>query len=229
MAKKNQPVEEQKVANVQEPQKEKPVGTWFERNRKKVIWVVSIIVGLALVGVGVYFLWYKPTVKKINENNAAALVYFMQGDWDKALNGDGADCVGFKAVADKNKRFQGSKLAAAYAGMCYYNQGLYEDAIVYLDKFSSKDEDINFKSAVLHMKGNAYVNLGQYDKALEQYNEAINMAHPLVAPACLWRAGLVYLEKGDKAAAKKEFEKLRATYPQSFEAQGIDKYINFAQ
>ena len=45
----------------------------------------------------------------------------------------------------------------------------------------------------------------------------------------LKKAGIVYLEQGDKRAAKKAFEQVKADYPASTEAQDIDKYIAIAQ
>ena len=229
MAQKNQPVEEQHVEDVKTTLKDKPVGTWFERNRKKVIWIVSVILGLVLVGVGVYFFWYKPTIAKIDESNAKAKVYVDQANWKKALNGDGGDCVGFKAIADKYPRFQGGKLAAAGAGVCYYHLGQYAEAITYFEKFSADDADYNFGPAVSQMMGDAYVNLKQYDKALEKFNAVVATAHPVYAPMCLKKAGIVYLEKGNKAAAKRAFEAIKANYLDSYEALDIEKYIAAAQ
>ena len=51
----------------------------------------------------------------------------------------------------------------------------------------------------------------------------------LIAPMSLKKAGIVYLEQGDKRAAKKAFEQVKADYPASTEAQDIDKYIAIAQ
>ena len=45
----------------------------------------------------------------------------------------------------------------------------------------------------------------------------------------LKKAGLVYLELDKKQSAKKAFESLKANYPQSQEAQDIDKYIALAE
>mgnify|MGYP004682484171 CR=1 FL=1 len=44
----------------------------------------------------------------------------------------------------------------------------------------------------------------------------------------LKKAGFVYLEQGNKKAAKKAFETIKNDYPTSVEAQDIEKYIAIA-
>jgi hypothetical protein len=45
----------------------------------------------------------------------------------------------------------------------------------------------------------------------------------------LKKAGIVYLHEGEKAKALKAFKAIKENYPQSAEAQDIDKYIAVAE
>ena len=225
MAKKNVTKEDQNLENVQEALN--TTSAWIEKNQNKLTWAITII---ALVVTGVLALntyVIKPKAVEVSNENAKAVTYFMQGDWEKALNGDDAECVGFQAIADENKMYQGGKLAALYAGVCYYQLGQYEDAAAYLNKFSAND--LTIEPAALQLLGDAYVQLEEYGKAVKAFETAAKSGNDLIAPMSLMKAGKVYLELGDNAAAKKAFETVKNQYPTSAEAQDADKYIAIAE
>ena len=114
-----------------------------------------------------------------------------------------------------------------YAGICYYQLGDYENAAKYLKRFDAKD--INIGPAADQMLGDAYVELQEYGKAVRAYEKAAHSENDLIAPMSLKKAGIVYLELGDNHSAKQAFETIKAKYPQSSEANDIDKYIEIAK
>ena len=185
--------------------------------------VVAVVVGVLALNTYVI----KPKAVEVSNENAKAEAYFMQGNWEKALNGDDAECLGFQAIADEYKCYQGGKLAALYAGVCYYKLGQYEDAAAYLSKFSA--DDLTVEPAALQLLGDAYVQVEEYGKAAKAFEKAAKSGNDLIAPMSLKKAGLVYLEMGNKSAAKKAFETIKAEYPASTEAQDIEKYIAIAE
>lgn len=225
MAKKKQTVEDQNLENVQEALNTTSV--WIEKNQNKLTWVVTIIVALVVGVLALNNYVIKPKAVEANDENAKAVVYFMQGDLEKALNGDDAECLGFQTIADEYKLFQGGKLAALYAGVCYYQLGQYEDAVAYLNKFSA--DDLTIEPAALQLMGDAYVQMEDYSKAVKAFETAAKSGNDLIAPMSLKKAGLVYLELGNKVAAKKAFETIKADYSASTEAQDIEKYIAIAE
>lgn len=221
MAKKKQTVEDQNLENVQEALNTTSV--WIEKNQNKLTWTVTIIVALVVGALALNTYVIKPKAVEASNENAKAVTYFMQGNWEKALNGDDAECIGFQAIADEYKCYQAGKLAALYAGVCYYQLGQYEDAAAYLKKFSA--DDLTIEPAALQLLGDAYVQMEDYAKAVKAFESAAKSGNQLIAPMSLKKAGFVYLEMGNKAAAKKAFETIKADYPASTEAQDIDKYI----
>lgn len=225
MAKKKQTVEDQNLENVQEALN--TTSAWIEKNQNKLTWAVTIIVAIVVGVLALNTYVIKPKAVEVNNENAKAVTYFMQGDWEKALNGDDAECIGFQAIADEYKCYQGGKLAALYAGICYYQLGQYEDAAVYLSKFSA--DDLTIEPAALQLLGDTYVQLEEYGKAAKAFEAAAKSGNDIIAPMSLKKAGFVHLELGNKVAAKKAFETIKADYPASTEAQDIEKYIAIAE
>lgn len=225
MAKKKQTVEDQNLENVQEALN--TTSAWIEKNQNKLTWAVTIIVAIVVGVLALNTYVIKPKAVEVNNENAKAVTYFMQGDWEKALNGDDAECIGFQAIADEYKCYQGGKLAALYAGICYYQLGQYEDAAAYLSKFSA--DDLTIEPAALQLLGDTYVQLEEYGKAAKAFEAAAKSGNDIIAPMSLKKAGFVHLELGNKAAAKKAFETIKADYPASTEAQDIEKYIAIAE
>ena len=221
MAKKDFKKEEQNLENVQDALN--TTSAWIEANQNKLTWT---IVAIALVVTGVLALntyVIKPKAAEANNENAKAVVYFAQGNYELALNGDDAECIGFEAIANDNKCSQAGKLAALYAGVCYYQLGDYEAAAEYLAKFDAKD--LNMDPAAAQLLGDTYVHLEDYAKAAKAFENAAASGNEIIAPMSLKKLGFVQMELGNNKAALKAFESIKNDYPASAEAQDIEKYI----
>jgi len=202
-------------------------GKWIEDNSNLISWIVLgiAVVVMAIIAINNYVI--KPKALEASNENAKAVVYFMAGDYDKALLGDDVECIGFEAIADEYSHYQEGKLAALYAGICYYEKGEYEEAAKYLKKFDA--DDLNIDPAAKQLLGDAYVELGEYAKAAKAFESAAESGNDIIAPMSLKKAGLVYLHEGENAKALKAFKAIKENYPTSAEAQDIDKYIAIAQ
>lgn len=202
-------------------------GKWIEDNSNLISWIVAgiAVVVMAIIAINQYVI--KPKALEASNENAKAVVYFMAGDFDKALNGDDAECLGFEQIAEDYSLYQQGKLAALYAGICYFEKGEYEDAARWLKKFNA--EDLNIAPAARMLLGDAYVELEEYGKAAKAFETAAKSGNEMMTPMSLKKAGLVYLKEGKNAKAKKAFETIKNDYPASNEAQDIDKYIAIAQ
>ena len=221
MAKKDFKKEEQNLENVQEALN--TTSAWIEANQNKLLIAVGIIVVVVTSIILVNTKVLQPKAAEASNENAKAVVYFAQGNYELALNGDEAECIGFEAIANEYKCSQAGKLAALYAGICYYQLGDYTAAAEYLAKFSAKD--LNVEPAALQLLGDAYVQMEDYAKAAKAFTAAAKSGNELIAPMSLKKLGFVEMELGNNAAAKKAFETIKNDYPASAEAQDIDKYI----
>ena len=221
MAKKDFKKEEQNFENVQEALN--TTSAWIEANQNKLTWAITaiVVVVLAVIAINTYVL--KPKAQEANNENAKAVVYFTQGNYELALNGDEAECIGFEAIANDYKCSKPGKLAALYAGICYYQLGDYAASAEYLAKFSAKD--LNIEPAALQLLGDAYVQLEEYGKAAKAFAKAAASGNEIIAPMSLKKLGFVEMELGNNAAALKAFETIKNEYAASLEAQDIEKYI----
>lgn len=197
---------------------------WIEKNAS---WISWTILGILIVICGIIALnkyVFQPKAVEANNENAKAVIYFEAGNYQAALEGDDADCIGFAEIAKKYSHYQPGKLAALYAGISEYQLGNYEEAAKYLKKFDG--DDLNISPASKLLLGNAYVELEEYGKAISAFEAAAKSENEVIAPIALKKAGIVYLEKGDNKKAVKCFEEIKEDYPMSNEAQDIDKYIS---
>ena len=201
-------------------------GKWIEDHSNAISWAICII---AVLVMGVMLIKTKviePKQVEAGTENAKAIAYFMAGDFQTALEGDNAECAGFEATADSYHNQQG-KLAALYAGVCYYELGKYEEAAEFLKKFSA--DDINIDAAANQLLGDTYVELQDYAAAIKAYDKAVKTGNKVFAPMSLMKAGIVYLHEGENAKALKAFKTIKEEYPTAAEAQAIDKYIAIAE
>ena len=227
MAKKKQEFEKQDEQLQEVNEALTGAGKWIEDNADLISWIVAgiAVVVMGIIAINNYII--KPHALEASNENAKAVVYFMNGDFDKALNGDDAECIGFEAIADEYKHYQQGKLAALYAGICYFEKGEFDEAAKYLKKFDA--EDVNIDPAAHQLLGDAYVELEEYGKAAKAFEAAAESGNEIIAPMSWKKAGIVYLHEGKNAKALKAFKTIKENYPTSSEAQDIDKYIAIAE
>lgn len=220
MAKKEFQKEDEQLENVNEALS--TAGQWINDNQNVLTYSILGVLAVVLCAIALNNYVIKPKKLDASNENAKAVVYFQNGDYQTALNGDDADCMGFEAIADKYSNQEG-ELAALYAGICYYEQGDYEMAAKYLSKFSA--DDLTIDPAASQLLGDAYVELGEYSKAASAFKAAAKSGNKLIAPMSLKKLGFVYLKEGKTADANKAFKAILNDYPTSAEAQDIEKYI----
>ncbi|MCR5561094.1 MAG: tetratricopeptide repeat protein [Bacteroidales bacterium] len=194
----------------------------FYEENKKWIWGVIIAILVIWLGALAYNRYiYQPKCAEAQEQCFPAEKSFAAEEWDLALNGDG-NVLGFAQVIEE----YGSKAGKAvylYAGICELRLGNYEEAISYLSKYNGREPIL--KARAIACQADAYVALENYSKAVSLYKKAVALSdNDLVAPI-LFKEGMAEKALGNKAAALKCFESIKADHPQSIEAYDIDRYI----
>ena len=196
---------------------------FIEKNQKILTYVVGgvIVVILAFFGYNKYVMAPKEKAAEVAIFNAQQ--YFDQDSLDLALNGDGVN-AGFLEIIDDYGSTKEGNLAKYYAGICYFNMGEYEESIDYLKKFSSEDQMVS--SMALGAIGDAYMQLGDADKAVDYYLKAARKnVNDFIAPAFLVKAGWTYEVMGNWQNALDTYESIKKDFPKTKEAREIDKYI----
>jgi len=200
---------------------------FIEKNQK----VLTIVIGAAIVVVlGIFAfqkLYIAPKEKAAQGQIFMAQKYFEQDSLDKALNGD-PNFDGFLDIIDDYSLTKAANLSKYYVGIIYLKQGKFEDAITYLKKYSSDDEFVG--PMATGGIADAYMELGQKEKALEYYIKASEQQkNDLTTPLYQMRAAFVYEELGKFDKAVEMYEKIQKEHTKSTEARDIEKYIEQAK
>jgi len=196
---------------------------FVEENKNIIVGVVLAIV-LVIGGYMAYNDYYlAPLQKEATNELFNAKQYFEKGSYDTALKGDG-QYLGLLDIADDYSLTKAGNLANYYAGLSYLKLGKYDEAINYLEKFSSDDKMVApvAKGAI----GDAFVGLNQLDDALDYYMKAANLSqNDFTTPLFLAKAGRIAFELKKFDKAQDIYEGIKNDFPKSAEAQTADKFI----
>ena len=196
---------------------------FIEENQKSLMNIIGAIVGIVAL-FSVYQNFYiEPMEKEAQAEMYMAELYFQKDSFNLALNGDG-QYLGFLDIADDYSSTNVGQLANYYAGLSYLHTADYDNAIEYLGDFSS--DDIILSSLALGCIGDAYMELGDTDAALDAYADAVNnSANDFTAPRYMMKQAMIYTSIGDNNKALDLFKAIQSDYKTAREANGIEKYI----
>ncbi|MDN4753509.1 tetratricopeptide repeat protein [Porphyromonadaceae bacterium W3.11] len=197
---------------------------YLKRNRTAII--ILVVALIAVIG-GI--LAYNNLYKAPRQENAYEALYkaeqhFGMSEYEVALNGNGADVVGFLQVINDYKGTDAANLAHAYAGICYARLGQPDAAIDYLKKFKAKDMMV---SPTIHGAiGDCYVDMGKPEEGVSYFEEAAKMAdNDLLSPIYLKKAGIVYESMGKDDKALQCYQQIIDKYYSSAEYPEAQKMI----
>lgn len=205
------------------------------RNQKVILGIVAVV---ALAAIG--YMLYAKFIVEPKEVDATNEMYVAQKNFQLASDGTSSDSLynlalngaegklGFVKIADEYSGTDAGNLANYYAGMAYLNTGKFDQAITYLDKFSSKD--VMLKALALGAIGDAHSQKNQMKEALDYYKKALSSnENDFTTPRFTLKAGKTALALGNKDEALKFFTEIKDKYEATAEAQGIDALIGLAQ
>lgn len=196
---------------------------FIEKNQKMLINAVIVILVIVAGVIGYHKFIKAPKQTEASNQIFGAQNYFEKDSFNLALNGDG-NIPGFLEISERYGSTPSGNLANYYAGLCYLYTGDYNNAIDYLKKFSS--DDLLLSNMAIANIGDAYMQLGDYKKAAENYKKAAaSKVNDFSTPIFLMKNALAYEKANDYAAALKIYEEIENQFPASPEARDIEKYI----
>lgn len=210
---------------------------FFEKNGKALLIAVAAVL-LIIAG---YFC-YKSFISGPREEKASTAIargqeYFNNEQFDKALNGDGAGYAGFVKIASDYSSTEAGNLANLYAGLSYAYLNKWQDAVKYLEEYAPAG-DAMVSPAAIQALANAYVHVGQTDKAIDKMKEAAKKAdseakngvNNSLSPTFLLQAGQLLESQNKQDEALKIYQEIKSKYTNSMLVQSneIDKYIERA-
>jgi tetratricopeptide (TPR) repeat protein len=200
---------------------------YIEDNQQNLIRIVGAIVVVIAIVIGFQNLYIDPLEKEAQTDMYMAELYFQKDSFNLALNGDG-QYLGFIDVADDYSWTKVGQLANYYAGICYLHLSDYENAIEYLDDFSS--DDIVLSTLALGCIGDAYMELGDIDNALANYEDASNNNdNEFTKPIYLMKQAIIHEQNGDYDDALVLYNDIKTNFKTSREAYGIERHISRAE
>jgi len=224
MAKKRNKTEDQ-FAQIEETLSK--TEQYIENNQENLVKIVGAIVVVIALFIGYQKFYIAPMEQEAQVDMFMAELYFQKDSFNLALNGDG-QYLGFIDIADEYSSTKQGELANYYAGLSYLNTGDFENAIEYLDNFSS--DDIVLSSLALGCIGDAYMELEDADNALSYYEDAASYSdNEFTTPRYMLKQAMIHESNGDYADALALYKGIEADYKSSREGNGIEKYIARAE
>jgi len=196
----------------------------FIENNQKII--TSVVLGIVIL-VGAYLLfnryYMKPMENEAKNQMFRAEQYFARDSFRLALQGDG-NYLGFNDIIEEYGMTQSSNLAQYYAGISHLRLGNYDQAIEHLKEFDVNDKIIEPEK--LGAIGNAYLEKGNQEEALDYFEKAMNADdNAFTTPLYMSKAAFVYEQMGEYQEAIDLFQKIMRKYPNSAQSQQADKNI----
>ncbi|MFA9370149.1 MAG: tol-pal system YbgF family protein [Labilibaculum antarcticum] len=200
---------------------------YIEKNQKKLT-SIAIVIVLITLGFFAYQKYYKAPLNERAQNQLfQAQRYFEIDSFNLALNGD-ENYPGFIDIVDEFSSTTAGNISEYYAGVSYLRIGEFQNAIDYLEKFSSDDFLLSAlaKAAI----GDAYMELGKTEKAASNYMDASSFnTNDFTTPIYLQKAGLAYEMLGEYNKALTAYETIEQDFAKSAEARDVEKYITRAK
>ncbi len=200
---------------------------FIEDNQK----ILTIVIGAVVLIIAGYLsftkLYIQPKEIDAQEQMFMAEQYFEKDSFNLAINGDG-NYLGFLDIIDDYGMTKAGNLSMYYTGISYLKMGQYEDAIEYLNGFST--DDVLLAPVAQGAKGDAYVELGETDKALTAYEKAYKLSdNEFTTPIYMMKAATLLESEGEAKKALDIYKTIKEKYPTSSEGRTIDKYIARAE
>ena len=198
---------------------------FFETYKNHIIYGSAAIIAIVAAVLLYHNFVTLPAQQEAMAQTFTAEQSFRNGDFEKALNGDG-NALGFNQIISD----YGTKSGEAvyfYAGICNLQLGNYDEAISNLKKYNGKDEILSARA--LACIGDAYAAMNNLESALSSYKSAAAASDNVLAANYLLKAGIICEEMGKPAEALKLYEEIKTKYSQSPEGYEINKYISRIQ
>lgn len=199
------------------------LGEKVQNNPRIVIWG-----SLAIVAVIAIVLLYVYAIRQPGKN--AADKALGQADIELLMGNDSIALAKYRQVADKHG-YQAGNLAKLNAAIILYQDKKYDEAVKYLKDYDPTESVIGASSRSL--LGDCYVNLEQYDNALDAFRQAVKISdnNPHYTPLFLLKEATVYRHLNDFKNEAKVYAQIVKDYPNFGSEIGIDiqKYLKRAE
>jgi len=200
---------------------------FFLKYKKAIIGCIIAVIAIIAAWVLIDMFVLTPNRVKGQEAMARGQQLFANDEMQKAIQGDSTGFVGFAKLAEEYSG-QNGNLANLYTGLAYAQQGKWNEAVQYLEKYKDQGDEM-ISPAAEGALGNAYAHLQKLDEAVKHLKNAAKRAdNNSLSPTFLIQAGEILESQGKKAEALELYQEVKDKYFQSMQYQTIDAYIERA-
>ena len=227
MAKKNQ-TDEPNLINVDEVYTK--TEQFVDKNRSALTIGIGGLAVIILSVLAYQSFVLAPAESGAEQSSWRAEAYFEMDSLDLAAFGDGYE-AGLEEIMLSETGTSAGTRAAYRMGVYHRDSGAFEEAITAFEEVDFSDEVIRVLSA--GNIGDCYVELGDYEAAINHFDKAISyassgLAESVLVPMFLYKAAIVNIELGDMSSAKQNLSRIVSDYPESQQfntAQGLASSI----
>ncbi len=197
---------------------------YFNQHKNK----IYLYGGIVLVLFAAIY-WYVDHKAKNNEAASTELgkilASYEKGAYQEAINGKPAEKIpGLKQIVDEYGSTETGEAAKIFLANSYSMMGKTEDAFKYYDDYSG-DNKI-FKATSLAGKASYYESKNDFQKAADLFLEAAHSSEENALNAeYLLKAGIDFIEAGQKDKAKETLKSLKEEYKTSTAVREVDRYL----
>ena len=201
--------------------------SFIDQYKKPIIIGAGALVVIVLGIIGYKKLVSEPTELESRDAYWNAFYDFEADSLDAAANGD-MNNMGMADVADEYAGTSGGDIANYSMGLIQMQKEDFQGALDYFD--ACDFDDIMLGSMVIGLKGDCYVEMGDYETAVDLFEKAAEReSNQFTSPLYYKKAGLAYEALNDNESAVTVYAKIKNDWPKSDEARDIEKYIVRAQ
>ncbi|MDE0471696.1 MAG: tetratricopeptide repeat protein [Ekhidna sp.] len=183
------------------------------KRNKGLVFGIGGVIALAIVAFSGYNYYITSQNTTAQEELFQAQYYFEADSLGLALNGDG-NSYGFLEIIDEFSGTKAANLSRFYAGASYLKLGAFDEAIRYLNDFSSNDYLIQARAYAL--VGDAYTEQDNFDNAIDYYQKAVNYKpNKSFTPIYLKKLAIAQEQNGNLQDAADTYQSIEKEYPQS--------------
>ena len=187
----------------------------FVRNHRNLLLGILAAVVLAVVGGFGFYTWRNNQDAKAQSSMFRAVNYWEADSLNKAVKGDGK-APGLATIANEYGSTKAGNLANFYSGVASLKQGKYQEALGYLEDFSS--EDYLVQSRAYALMGDAQLELKHPKEAADLYAKAADHnANEYFSPSYLMKEATARELANDTEGALKAYDRIINEYPTSQE------------
>ena len=199
------------------------IGQTVQKNSSAIMWTCIVLAAIVVAVLVYIYAIRQPGIQKANEA-------IGQADLTAVMGNDSLALQQYQAVANDYGYDAGNR-AALNAAIILYQQGKYQEALDYVQRYDTKEAVVG--AAAYSLEGDCYVNLQDYEKALACFQKAVKQSdnNPYYTPTFLLKEANVYRELKNYKAEADCYRQIINEYPQYAGTVRMDmeKYLRRAE